>query len=64
MSEKPAAIVSQSEARVLHAFDEEMMILLDGERTAGSSVVAAVSAARDFAFAGGTPATTANLLPD
>src|SRR5207244_11049368 len=36
MREKSAAIVRQSEARVLRAFGEEMTILLDGERTAGT----------------------------
>ncbi|PYK56018.1 MAG: cupin domain-containing protein [Verrucomicrobia bacterium] len=36
MSEKSAAIVRQSEARVLRAFGEEMTILLGGERTAGT----------------------------
>jgi quercetin dioxygenase-like cupin family protein len=36
MSEKSAAIVRQSDARALHAFGEEMTILLDGERTAGT----------------------------
>jgi mannose-6-phosphate isomerase-like protein (cupin superfamily) len=36
MSDKSPAIVRQSEAQVLHAFGEEIMILLDGERsTAG-----------------------------
>jgi mannose-6-phosphate isomerase-like protein (cupin superfamily) len=35
MSERPAAIVDQTETRVLHAFGEEVTILLDGECTAG-----------------------------
>ncbi len=35
MSEKSAAIVRQTDARVLHAFGEEVTVHLDGERTAG-----------------------------
>ncbi len=35
MSYKSAAIVRQNDARVLHAFGEEVRILLDGERTGG-----------------------------
>jgi quercetin dioxygenase-like cupin family protein len=35
ISNKSAAIVRQSDARVLHAFGEKITILLDGERTAG-----------------------------
>ena len=35
MSDKSAAIVRQNEARVLRAFGEEVIIHLDGERTAG-----------------------------
>lgn len=35
MSYKSAAIVRQNDARVLHAFGEEVTILLDGERTGG-----------------------------
>jgi quercetin dioxygenase-like cupin family protein len=36
MSDKSAAIVTQNDVRVLHAFGEEITILLDGERTAGT----------------------------
>ena len=36
MSDESPALVRQSEARVLRAFGEEMTILLDGERTAGT----------------------------
>jgi quercetin dioxygenase-like cupin family protein len=36
MSETSAAIVTQEDARVLHAFGEEVTILLDGERTDGA----------------------------
>jgi quercetin dioxygenase-like cupin family protein len=36
ISGKSAAIVRQYDARVLHAFGEEITILLDGERTAGT----------------------------
>jgi quercetin dioxygenase-like cupin family protein len=36
MSDKSATIVSQGDAPVLRAFGEEMMVLLDGERTAGT----------------------------
>ena len=35
MSDKSGSIVRQNEARVLHAFDEEVTILLDGEHTGG-----------------------------
>jgi quercetin dioxygenase-like cupin family protein len=35
MNDKSAAIVRENDARVLHAFGEEITILLDGERTAG-----------------------------
>jgi mannose-6-phosphate isomerase-like protein (cupin superfamily) len=35
MSQKSGVIVRQNHARVLHAFGEEITILLDGERTAG-----------------------------
>jgi quercetin dioxygenase-like cupin family protein len=35
MSYKSAAIVRQNDARVLHAFGEEVTILLDGQRTGG-----------------------------
>jgi quercetin dioxygenase-like cupin family protein len=35
-SDKSAAIVTQDHARVLHAFGEEVTILLDGERTGGA----------------------------
>ena len=35
MSDETAAIVRQNDARVLHAFGEEITILLDGESTAG-----------------------------
>src|SRR5438093_13395211 len=35
MSQKSGMIVRQNDARVLHAFGEEIMVLLDGERTAG-----------------------------
>lgn len=34
-SERRAAVVPQEEARVLRAFGEEVIILLDGERTGG-----------------------------
>ena len=36
MSEKSGTIVRRDEARVLHAFGEEVTILLDGERTGGT----------------------------
>jgi quercetin dioxygenase-like cupin family protein len=36
MSDKSAAIVRQNDARMLHAFGEEITILLDGESTAGT----------------------------
>jgi quercetin dioxygenase-like cupin family protein len=36
MSDTPAVIVTQDDARVLHAFGEEVTILLDGERTGGA----------------------------
>jgi quercetin dioxygenase-like cupin family protein len=39
MSDKSAAIVRQNDARVLHAFGEEVTIHLDGERTAGKITV-------------------------
>src|SRR5213076_2733546 len=35
MSQKSGMIVRQNDARVLHAFGEEITVLLDGERTAG-----------------------------
>jgi quercetin dioxygenase-like cupin family protein len=35
MRDKSGTIVRQKDARVLHAFGEEITILLDGERTAG-----------------------------
>jgi mannose-6-phosphate isomerase-like protein (cupin superfamily) len=35
VSDKSPAIVKQDDAQVLHAFGEEIAILLDGERTAG-----------------------------
>jgi quercetin dioxygenase-like cupin family protein len=35
MNEKSGVIVRQNDARVLHAFGEEITVLLDGERTAG-----------------------------
>jgi quercetin dioxygenase-like cupin family protein len=35
MSEESPTIISQDEGRVLHAFGQELIILLDGERTNG-----------------------------
>jgi len=35
MSEKSGTIITQNDARVLHAFGEEVTILLDGEGTGG-----------------------------
>ncbi len=35
MSDKSGAIVGRNDARVLHAFGEEVTILLDGEQTGG-----------------------------
>ena len=35
MSEKSGTIIRRDDARVLHAFGEEVTILLDGEQTAG-----------------------------
>src|SRR5436309_430922 len=35
MSQKSGMIVRQNDVRVLHAFGEEITVLLDGERTAG-----------------------------
>src|SRR5262249_45253547 len=35
MSQKSGMIVRQNDARVLHAFGEEIKVLLDGERTGG-----------------------------
>jgi mannose-6-phosphate isomerase-like protein (cupin superfamily) len=35
MSNNAADVVRQNEGRVLHAFDEEVIIHLDGERTDG-----------------------------
>jgi quercetin dioxygenase-like cupin family protein len=36
MSDRSGTIVTQDDARVLHAFGEEVTILLDGERTDGA----------------------------